>query len=148
MLSKEEFILLRNRQFCDNECCNHYNKIGLGNIKTNSRKKGQVYCNLCLNMWVLTKGTMFFGLKTPIDKVINTLLLLVRGMGLRNSSRQSGITTDTILEWVEKAAKHSKEFSTYMQTEMSLEQVQIDEFWSYIRKKTKALQEKRNSYQN
>ncbi len=146
MLSKEEFNLLRSSQYCDNASCECYNKVGLGNIKTNSRSKGQVYCNLCRNIWVLTKGTMFFGLKTPIAKVINTLLLLVRGMGLRNSSRQSGITVDSILNWIEKAADHSNEFTIYMQQEMHIEQIQIDEFWSFIRKKRKILQMKRENY--
>lgn len=147
MLSKEEFNLLRSSQYCDNPSCKCFNKVGLGNIKTNSRAKGQVYCNECRNIWVVTKGTIFFGLKTPIEKVINTLLLLVRGMGLRNSSRQSGVTVDSILDWIEKAAEHSNGFTNYMQQEMHLEQIQIDEFWSFIRKKRKILQMKRDSYQ-
>ena len=31
--------------------------------------------------------------------------------------------------------KHVNEFTAYLQQEMHLEQVQIDEFWSFIRKK-------------
>lgn len=145
MLSKEEFDLLRTHQYCDNKNCSCYNKVGLSNIKINSRAKGQVYCNVCKNIWVLTKGTIFFGMKTPIDKVIKTLQLLVRGMGLRNASRQEEVTTDSILDWVEKAAKHSNGFTRYMQQNMNLKQVQIDEFWSFIRKKRKILQSKRKS---
>lgn len=137
MLSKENFDLLKSRQYCDNPSCSCYNQIGLKNIKINSRPKGQVYCNICRNIWVLTKGTIFFDLRTPIEKVINTLLLLVRGMGLNNTCRQSKVTADSVLSWIEKAGNHSNEFTEYMQQEMHLDQVQIDEFWTFVRKKAK-----------
>jgi len=53
-------------------------------------------------MWVLTKGTMFYGLKMPMGKIINVLLLLVRGMGLRNTCRQENVTADSALDWIGK----------------------------------------------
>ena len=148
MLSKKEFELLKSRQFCDNPDCNCFNQVDIGNIKINSRPKGQVYCNQCGNRWVLTKGTIFFDLRTPIDKVIDTLLLLVRGMGFNQTCRQSKVSADTILSWIEKVSTHCEEFTTYMQQEMHLEQVQIDEFWSFIRKKRKILQMKRDKNLN
>lgn len=145
MLNKKEFDLLKSSQYCDNPSCKCYNKVDQGNIKINSRAKGQVYCNVCKNIWVLTKGTMFFDLRTPVDKVIKVLQCLARGMGLNNTCRQENVTADSVLEWISKAAKHSNEFTEYMQQEMHLEQVQIDEFWSFIRKKRKTLQLKRNN---
>lgn len=148
MLSKEEFDLLKSRQFCDNPDCVHYNQPESGNIKINSRSKGQVYCNSCGNRWVLTKGTMFFDLRTPIEKVINTLLLLVRGMGVNQTCKQADVTSDSLLAWVEKAGTHCDEFTTCMQEQMHLDQVQIDEFWSFIRKKRKTLQMKRDKNPN
>jgi transposase-like protein len=146
MLSKSEFDLLKSNQYCDNESCECYNQKEVGNIKINSRRKGQVYCNRCGNRWVLTKGTMFFDLRTPIEKVIKVLLCLSRGMGLNNTCRQEKVTADSALDWILKAAKHSNEFTLYMQQEMHLEQVQIDEFWFFIRKKRKILLLKRKSY--
>ena len=74
MLSKSEFDTLKRSQYCDNESCDCYNKVQADNIRINSRAKGQVYCNRCGNRWVLTKGTMFFGLRTPIEKVVKVLL--------------------------------------------------------------------------
>ena len=138
MLSKEYFDLLKTKQFCDNTDCSCHNKVNYGNIGTNSRAKGQVYCKICGNIWVLTKGTMFFCLKTPIDKIIAVLMLLARGMGVNNTCRQENVTADSVLVWIEKAAKHTNEFTEYMQKEMKLEQIQIDEFWSFIRKKKKS----------
>jgi hypothetical protein len=143
MLSKKEFDLLKSSQCCDNASCKCYNKVDAGNVKTNSRAKGQVYCNACKNIWILTKGTMFFGLRTPIGKVIRVLQCQARGMGLNNTCRQEEETADSVLEWISKAARHPNEFTEYMQQEMHLEQVQIDEFWSFIRKKRKILRTKR-----
>lgn len=137
MLSKEEFDSLKRHQYCDNENCSCYNQPETDNIRINSRVKAQVYCNVCGNRWVLTKGTMFYGLRTPMDKVITVLLCLTRGMGVNNTCRQEKVTADSILSWIIKAAQHTNEFSQYMQQEMHLEQVQIDEFWSFIRKKRK-----------
>lgn len=147
MLNKEEFNKLKQSQYCDNLSCECYNQSELDNIRTQSRSKGQVYCNKCGNRWVVTKGTMFFGLKTPIDKVIRVLQCLVRGMGVNNTCRHEDVTADSILSWIEKAAKYSNEFSDYMQRNMHLEQVQIDEFWSFVRKKRKTLQMMRNQNQ-
>lgn len=144
MLSRSEFDRLKATQYCDNESCSCYEQPGVDNIRINSRAKGQVYCNRCGNRWVLTKGTMFFGLRTPIDKVIKVLLCLCRGMGLNNTCRQEEVTADSALVWIEKAAVHSNEFTAYMQQEMGLEQVQIDEFWSFIRKKRKTLRLRRS----
>jgi transposase-like protein len=146
MLSKEEFELLKTSQYCDNPSCDCYKKVGIANIRINSRAKGQIYCNRCNNRWVVTKGTMFFDLRTPIDKVIKVLQCLVRGMGLNNTCRQENVTADSVLAWIIKASKHSNEFTQYLQQEMHLEQIQIDEFWSFIRKKTKILQMKRKNY--
>ena len=135
MLNDQEFALLKSHQYCDNADCPCYNQAQANNIRTHSRSKGQVYCNICKNMWVLTKGTMFFNLRTPIDKVVNTLLCVARGMGVNNTCEQCDVSADTLLDWQQRAAEHVNEFSLYMQQEMNLEQAQIDEFWSFIRKK-------------
>ena len=147
MLSKPAFDLLKSSQYCDNSSCKCFNKVGAGNIKINSQAKGQVYCNVCKTIWVITKGTVFFDLRTPINKVIKVLQCLARGMGLNNTCRQENVSAETTLAWIIKAANHSNEFTQYMQQEMHLEQVQIDEFWSFILKKRKTLQMKSGSYQ-
>ena len=77
--------------------------------------------------------------------MIDTLLLLVRGMGVNNACRQAGVTINSVLAWTEKAGGHSVGFTEYMQKNMQMDQVQIDEFWSYVRKKRKTLQIMRNA---
>ena len=128
MLSQSEFDLLKRSQYCDNPQCECYNDSGSDNIRTQSRRKSQVYCKSCGNIWVVTKGTIYFGLRTPMEKVAQSLCMYARGMGLRNTCRQQGITADSLLEWLEKAGNQVNELSDYLQSEMDLDQVQIDEF--------------------
>ena len=138
-LNTSEFEQFKLHQFCDNPDCSMFQKTNAGNIKIHSRKQGQVYCNVCKGPpFVVTKGTIFYWLKKPLELVVSTLMLLARGMGLNNTCRQQGVTADSVLLWIKKAGDHSEEFTEFMVQQMELDQVQIDEFWSFIQKKRKS----------
>jgi hypothetical protein len=136
-LKDEDFELLKSRQYCDDPSCSHYQQLGSGNIRTYCRKYNQIYCNgSCKGKpFVVTKGTIFYGLKTPLSRVVEVLCTLSRGMGLNNTCALHGVTADAVLEWLVKAGKHVDELTAYMSQELRLEQVQIDEFWSFVLKK-------------
>ena len=137
-LSKSDFELFKSHQFCDNIECSCYQKTDAGNLKIYSSKQGQVYCNVCKSPpFVVTKGTIFYWLKTPLEIVVSTLMLLVGGMGLNATCRTKGVTADSVLSWIKKAGNHAEEFTDFMVQNMDLDQVQIDEFWSFIQKKKK-----------
>jgi len=134
--SSSEFDVLKSAQFCDNSACRLYQQTDAGNIKTHCRNQGQVYCNCCKSSpFVVTKGTIFYGLKTPMKKVVSTLQLLARGMGVNNTCAHEGVTADSINSWIKKAGNHVEAFTDFMTKDMELDQVQIDEFWSFIQKK-------------
>ena len=78
---------------------------------------------------------MFFGLRTPIDKIVKVLSLLASGMGQNAVCRQEEVTADSVRSWITLASEQVSAFTEYMQRDMHLDQVQIDEFWSFIRKK-------------
>lgn len=138
-LSTSDFELFKSYQFCDNPDCSCYQKTQAGNIKIYYQKKGQVYCNACKGRpFVVTKGTIFYWLKTPLEVVVSTLMLLVGGMGLNATCRRKNVTADAVLSWIEKAGNHAEEFTDFMVKNMELDQVQIDEFWSFIQKKRKS----------
>jgi hypothetical protein len=135
MITDSEFKFFHAHQFCDKTCCSYYGQVGAGNIKIKSRKKSQLYCKGCKQIFSARKGTLFFGLRTPIDKIVQVLSLLARGIGVNAVCRESEVTADSLRSWILFASKHVKELSAYMEKDMHLEQVQIDEFWSFIRKK-------------
>lgn len=131
-----DFEKYKAQQFCDNSECSIFGKVGLGNIRTQSSKNKQVYCNQCDNHWVITKGTFFYHLKTPVKVVVEVLKLLAEGMGVNAVCRVKGVTADSMRSWLAKASDHVEEISAYLQKEMHLTQCQIDEFWSFILKKS------------
>jgi transposase-like protein len=131
------------QQFCDNAECQYYGKIGEDNIRTHSLQHHQVYCNSCKNIWVITKGTFFYNLKASVALVLEVLRLLSAGMGLRAVCRTKGVTPDAVGSWLLKAGDHVHEVTVYLERDMHLTQCQIDEFWSYILKKSPA-QRRRN----
>jgi hypothetical protein len=137
-LTKVEFETLKSHQYCDDKECAKYGLVGEGNIRTHSGLRGQLYCNCCKGKpFSVRKGTMLFGLRTPVDKVVRVLSLLASGMGQNAVCRQEKVTGDTVRSWIVLASEQVSAFTLYMQREMELEQVQIDEFWSFIRKKKK-----------
>ena len=97
-----------------------------------------MYCKACKNIWVMTKGTFFYNLKAPVALVLEVLRLLSEGMGLRAVCRTKGVTPDAVGSWLVKAGAHVNEVTVYLERDMHLTQCQIDEFWSYILKKSPA----------
>lgn len=136
-MTDTEFSNFRKDQYCDNPECSHYGQVCAGNIKTKNRKKGQLHCNKCKQIFSARKGTLFFGLRTPMDKIVRVLGLLASGMGVNAVCRENDVTADSLRSWIVLASRQVKALSAYMERDMHLEQVQIDEFWSFVRKKTK-----------
>ncbi len=132
---KIDFNKYKALQYCDNESCKYHNQIGFGNICTLSSKNNQVYCNGCQNRWVLTKDTFFYDLRSDISLIIRVLKDLSEGKGQKAIERTTGVCLLTQRRWLLRAAAHISQISQYLETDMHLERVQIDEFWSFIFKK-------------
>jgi len=138
-MTDKDFDLFKRHQYCDGPLCSCYGQVGMGNICVNTCKNGQVYCNrCCFTPFSVRRGTMFYGLRTPIEKIINLLGLLSSGVGVNALCREQSVTADSLRAWIVLAAAHVDAFTNYMQQDMHLEQVQIDEFWSFVRKKRKS----------
>ena len=56
---KIDFDKFKALQYCDNELCEYFSKIGLGNVCTLSSKNNQAYCNGYNTRWEITKDTFF-----------------------------------------------------------------------------------------
>lgn len=135
MMTKEDFERFRQHQYCDTAGCCYYGQVGAGNLGVHSFAKARVYCKGCKSKFSVRKGTMFFGLRTDINKIARVLGLLASGMGVNAVCRENDVTADSLRDWIVLAATHVSEFSAVLEQNMHLDQVQIDEFWSFIRKK-------------
>ena len=68
-------------------------------------------------------------------KNTSNLWMLYFGMGHNAICRQEDVTGGSVRSWIILASEQVSTFTAYMQRDMRLELVQIDEFWSFIRKK-------------
>ena len=94
-------------------------------------------CKTCRHCFSETHGTPFYGLKTTVDEVARALSLLPEKGSIRAVARYTGHKPDTIIRWIKLAGAHAKEVNDYFLQEMHLDEVQIDEIWSYIKKRRK-----------
>jgi hypothetical protein len=135
-MSIEEFNGYKAHQYCDNKLCPDYSIVGSVNLINHSIIQGQLRCSGCKGKpFSVRKGTMFFRLRTPIEKIVRSLLYLASGTGQNAVCRIEGVQGSTLRFWILLASEQVEAFTGYMQQDMHLEQIQIDEFWSFIKKK-------------
>ena len=127
--------------FCTNHACSLYGKVKKGNIVSNgtySTKSGRVrkfICRNCGSIFNERTGTVFFDLRTPEEKVILALKLLLKGMSVRGIAEVLGSKPDTILSWLRRAAQHSVEVDTFLLRDLKVSKVELDELWTFVKKK-------------
>ena len=47
----------------------------------------------------------------------------------------TGVDKDTVARWLEKASQHVEAVSRYLMVNLHFEAVQLDEFWSFVKKR-------------
>ena len=116
--------------------------VGYGTYTTTHGEVRQLYrCNVCEQPFAETAGTPFFALKTSLQTVCTALQELAEGLGIRAVARIHGTEPDTVLEWLQRAGQHCERLSEYMLQDLHVTQVQLDELWTFVRKKERMLKE-------
>jgi hypothetical protein len=70
-----------------------------------------------------------------MSEVLRTLVLLPEKGSIRGVARATGHDKNSICRWVELAGSHCKKVTDYYLNELHLNRVQVDEIWSYIKKR-------------
>jgi len=136
---------------CPNEECPSYgirgphpnhDIVGYGTYTTVHGEKRQMYlCRVCEKPFSETAGTPFYRLKTPKEIVCHALNELAEGSGVRSVARTNHVDKDTVLGWLKLAGQHCRRVSEFTMQGLELAQVQLDELWTFVRKKEKKLSE-------
>lgn len=63
------------------------------------------------------------------------LALLPEKGSIRGVARATGHDKNAICRWVKLAGSHCKEVTDYYLNELHLDRIQVDEIWSYIKKR-------------
>ena len=99
-------------QPCPNADCSHYRLMNRGNVSaistylTQSGKRRIFLCSKCKRPFSETRDTVFFDLKTPEEKIIMALKMLLVKVALSDIGFVLGVTEATVLEWLRRAAQH------------------------------------------
>ena len=106
-------------------------------VRNGSHRGRQRYCcRTCKTYFGETQGTPMYGLKTDASEVAQALLILMRRGSLRAAEEITGHKYETIGGWLKRAASHAAAITQVLASDLHLSQVEIDEFWSFVQKKT------------
>src|SRR6267143_4381147 len=120
-------------QPCPNTECPHYSRMKQGNVSaiatylTQSGKRRIFRCHTCETPFAETRETVFFDLRTAEDKVMMALKMLLVRVDLAGISFVLGVTEETVLAWLRRAAHQAETINHHRLTPPPLTQVQLDE---------------------
>jgi transposase-like protein len=127
--------------WCWNKDCMDYGIKEKGNIVLKERygKKNRALlrCKTCNHCFSESRGTIFFGLDTSDEEVLRTLAMIPEKGSIRGVARATGHDKNTVSTWLDIAGAHCKEVTDYFLQDLELSRVQVDEIWSYIKKRKK-----------
>src|SRR3989449_5638180 len=128
-------------QPCPNPQCTHYRRMQQGNVSaiatylTQSGKRRIFRCHTCETPFAETRATVFFDLRTAEDKVMMALKMLLVRVDLAGSSFVLGVTEETVLAWLRRAAHQAEVVNQHLLRALPVTQVQLDEMWNFIARK-------------
>jgi transposase-like protein len=112
-----------------------------GNIKGNGRYRTQsglvrkYVCHACGGVFCDRNDTAFYDLRSPEEKVLLALKLVLKGMGLRAVAGAMEIKLDTVRFWLQQAATHAEKVNDALVKQLHVQRVELDELWTFVRKK-------------
>jgi hypothetical protein len=99
--------------FCHNSGCPDHGKRGHGNVyfrgwSGRDKRIRMVYCRTCKRSYSQRKGTALERSQLPTDTVVSVLDHLREGVGVRATSRLTGVSRDTVSRYLVRAGEQSK----------------------------------------
>ena len=128
-------------QPCPNKNCDLYGQVNKGNISSRatymskSGKRRVFHCSNCNTNFSETRDTVFFDLRTEEKVIMMALKMILVKVGLTDITFVLGVKEETLLNWLDRAAKKAKEINTALLKNLPVTEVQLDEMWSYVKRK-------------
>jgi transposase-like protein len=129
---------------CPNPKCSAFGKRGQSNLRPHgwSSKPRNIRCLRCINCgksFSERAGTPLFRVRLPEAKALSIAQHIAEGNGMRPTSRLCGVGLNTVLRFALRAGEHAKAFHDQMVRHIQVNQVQVDETWSFVGKKRQTL---------
>ena len=83
----------------------------------------------------LRQGTAYFGVRAEEPNYTIAMRALAEGNSLRGTGRIVEVDKDTVCDWLDRAGRHCRAVTTYLFDTLHITECQVDELWSFVRKK-------------
>jgi len=122
---------------CHNPACSAYLIAGMGNLITGSmygsdRTRERYVCVLCGKSCAITRGSMFYRLHTDRETVLKALAQLPKQGSIRAAARATGVSRDTISDWVQRALAHQEEATQQFGKVLQMPDKEIQLLWHFL----------------
>src|SRR5438270_2412888 len=117
------------KQFCPNEACSAKGQKAQGNIIIHDRKRQRYRCKACKHTFSARRGTMFEGLRKPMDLMVIVVTLLTYGCPVQAIVHAFELDERTVADWRDRAGAHCQKVHQEIveQGRLDLMHVQADE---------------------
>jgi transposase-like protein len=102
-------------------------------------------CLQCGREFSARHDSVFAGFHTDEQTIYRVLKALAEGNGLRACARIFDIDKDTVALILEQAAAHCQKVSEHLLKHYHLEECQLDELWSFVKKRKRVSRHWKNS---
>ena len=107
----------------------------LATYLTHSGKRRILRCHTCATHFAETRETVLCDLRMSEEKVMMALKMLLVRVGLAGICFVLGVTEETVLTWLRRAAHPAEEIHRHLLRDLPVTQVQLDEMWNFIERK-------------
>jgi transposase-like protein len=99
---------------CQNPDCADYGQRGLGNLRVAFRngpnkQRRVLACRTCQHRFSERQGTALFDCRLPDAQAVAVLAHLQEGVGVRKTSRLTGVNKNTVVRLALQAGRHAQQ---------------------------------------
>jgi transposase-like protein len=136
--------------FCPYLDCANHGRVGpdnhiIGAGRYGERQTQLLKCKVCDRTFSQRRGTPLFNLKAKEETFYDVIACLAEGNGIRATARIKKVDKDTVAAWLDKASRHMEAVSQYLMVNLHFEEAQLDEFWSFVKKRKRTAHPWRSS---
>jgi transposase-like protein len=103
-----------------------------------------LHCHDCGREFSERQGTPLLGLRISEQKAFDILNHIAEGCGVRGTGRLCGVQEETVIRLQRRCGEHFKRWHGRRVRAVRVREVQLDEKWSFVGKKTEELRQRQS----